>query len=561
MSNKVIFNLDELFISVGIDVGADFSWMSIALPNQQFVGKPFKILHNSIDSLTTAVSKIKEAEELYSLESRIFLESTGIYHYPLFCYLRDKGFNCSVINPIITKNSTNINIRKVHNDRFDSKKAALVGLKPDLKVSLMPSDLALNCRNLCREYYDLMDNRSAYVNKLQGELRMAFPQYLGIFSKVTINTSLTLLETYTSPSAFLEADKQEIIDIIKSTARFGLTYAQNKYNAIIQAATDANQFGYIIDSNIKRIRLYISFTMPDDKKVTFQNVAGLEEEKEELKEVVDFLKDPQKYTKVGARIPKGVILVGPPGTGKTLLAKAVAGEAGVPFFSISGSDFVEMFVGVGASRVRDLFEEGKRHAPCIIFIDEIDAVARQRGTGMGGGHDEREQTLNQLLVEMDGFGVNEGIIVMAATNRVDILDPAILRPGRFDRKVGVGRPDIKGREEILHVHAKDKPLGEDVDLKQIAQTTAGFTGADLENLMNEAAIAAARKGHVFIRQKDIKNAFIKVGIGAEKKSKVISEKEKRITAYHEAGRWRSHCQQRLSFRAPGADGQGHGKVR
>ncbi len=256
-------------------------------------------------------------------------------------------------------------------------------------------------------------------------------------------------------------------------------------------------------------------------------MCGLEEEKEELKEVVDFLKDPQKYTKVGARIPKGVILVGPPGTGKTLLAKAVAGEAGVPFFSISGSDFVEMFVGVGASRVRDLFEEGKRHAPCIIFIDEIDAVARQRGTGMGGGHDEREQTLNQLLVEMDGFGVNEGIIVMAATNRVDILDPAILRPGRFDRKVGVGRPDIKGREEILHVHAKDKPLGEDVDLTQIAQTTAGFTGADLENLMNEAAIAAARKGHVLYCQKDIKNAFIKVGIGAEKKSKVISEKEKR----------------------------------
>ena len=275
--------------------------------------------------------------------------------------------------------------------------------------------------------------------------------------------------------------------------------------------------------------------LPDDKKVTFQNVAGLQEEKEDLVEVVDFLKAPQKYTNVGARIPKGVILVGPPGTGKTLLAKAVAGEAGVPFFSISGSDFVEMFVGVGASRVRDLFEEGKKHAPCIIFIDEIDAVARQRGTGMGGGHDEREQTLNQLLVEMDGFGVNEGIIVMAATNRVDILDPAILRPGRFDRKVAVGRPDIKGREEILHVHAKDKPLGEDVDLKQIAQTTAGFTGADLENLMNEAAIAAARKGHVFIRQKDIKNAFIKVGIGAEKKSKVISEKEKRITAYHEAG--------------------------
>ena len=276
-------------------------------------------------------------------------------------------------------------------------------------------------------------------------------------------------------------------------------------------------------------------SMPDDKKVTFQNVAGLEEEKEELKEVVDFLKDPQKYTKVGARIPKGVILVGPPGTGKTLLAKAVAGEAGVPFFSISGSDFVEMFVGVGASRVRDLFEEGKRHAPCIIFIDEIDAVARQRGTGMGGGHDEREQTLNQLLVEMDGFGVNEGIIVMAATNRVDILDPAILRPGRFDRKVAVGRPDVKGREEILRVHAKDKPLGEDVNLAQIARTTAGFTGADLENLLNEAAIEAARKGRGFILQSDIKGAFIKVGIGAEKKSKVISEKEKKITAYHESG--------------------------
>nr|WP_244094529.1 ATP-dependent zinc metalloprotease FtsH [Blautia luti] len=274
---------------------------------------------------------------------------------------------------------------------------------------------------------------------------------------------------------------------------------------------------------------------PDDKKVTFKDVAGLQEEKEDLEEVVDFLKSPQKYTKVGARIPKGVILVGPPGTGKTLLAKAVAGEAGVPFFSISGSDFVEMFVGVGASRVRDLFEEGKRHAPCIIFIDEIDAVARQRGTGMGGGHDEREQTLNQLLVEMDGFGVNEGIIVMAATNRVDILDPAILRPGRFDRKVGVGRPDVKGREEILMVHAKDKPLGDDVDLRQIAQTTAGFTGADLENLLNEAAIDAAKESRPYIMQKDIKKAFIKVGIGAEKKSKVISDKEKKITAYHEAG--------------------------
>lgn len=276
-------------------------------------------------------------------------------------------------------------------------------------------------------------------------------------------------------------------------------------------------------------------TLPNEKKVTFQNVAGLHEEKEDLVEVVDFLKSPQKYTKVGARIPKGVLLVGPPGTGKTLLAKAVAGEAGVPFFSISGSDFVEMFVGVGASRVRDLFEEGKRNAPCIIFIDEIDAVARQRGTGMGGGHDEREQTLNQLLVEMDGFGVNEGIIVMAATNRVDILDPAILRPGRFDRKVAVGRPDVRGREEILRVHAKDKPLGEDVDLAQIAQTTAGFTGADLENLLNEAAILAAKEGRSYLVQQDIKSSFIKVGIGAEKKSRIISDKEKKITAYHEAG--------------------------
>jgi len=272
-----------------------------------------------------------------------------------------------------------------------------------------------------------------------------------------------------------------------------------------------------------------------DRKITFENVAGLQEEKEELEEIVDFLKSPKKYIQVGARIPKGVLLVGPPGTGKTLLAKAVAGEAGVPFFSISGSDFVEMFVGVGASRVRDLFEEAKKNAPCIIFIDEIDAVARRRGTGMGGGHDEREQTLNQLLVEMDGFGVNEGIIVMAATNRVDILDPAILRPGRFDRKVMVGRPDVRGREEILGVHAKGKPLGEDVDLKQIAQTTAGFTGADLENLLNESAIMAARENRVYIQQKDIQKAFIKVGIGAEKKSHVISDKEKRITAYHEAG--------------------------
>ena len=274
---------------------------------------------------------------------------------------------------------------------------------------------------------------------------------------------------------------------------------------------------------------------PSSKETTFKQVAGLEEEKEELQEVVDFLKNPGRYTDLGARIPKGVILVGPPGTGKTLLAKAVAGEAGVPFFSISGSDFVEMFVGVGASRVRDLFEDAKKHAPCIVFIDEIDAVARRRGTGMGGGHDEREQTLNQLLVEMDGFGVNQGIIVMAATNRVDILDPAILRPGRFDRKVGIGRPDVKGRREILDVHTKGKPLGDDVDLDQIAQTTAGFTGADLENLMNEAAIMAAKERRAYIIQSDIQRAFVKVGIGAEKRSRVISDKEKRITAYHEAG--------------------------
>lgn len=269
--------------------------------------------------------------------------------------------------------------------------------------------------------------------------------------------------------------------------------------------------------------------------VTFKDVAGQDEAKESLQEVVDFLHNPKKYSEIGAKLPKGALLVGPPGTGKTLLAKAVAGEAKVPFFSLAGSDFVEMFVGVGASRVRDLFEEAKKNAPCIIFIDEIDAVARRRGTGMGGGHDEREQTLNQLLVEMDGFGVNEGIIVMSATNRVDILDPAILRPGRFDRKVMVGRPDIQGREEILKVHAKGKPLSEDVDLKQVAQTTAGFTGADLENLLNEAAIMAAKEGRVYIQQSDIRHAFVKVGIGAEKKSRVISDKEKRITAFHEAG--------------------------
>ena len=276
-------------------------------------------------------------------------------------------------------------------------------------------------------------------------------------------------------------------------------------------------------------------TTQNEIKVTFADVAGLKEEKEELEEIVDFLKAPKKYIQVGARIPKGVLLEGPPGTGKTLLAKAVAGEAGVPFFSISGSDFVEMFVGVGASRVRDLFQDAKKNAPCIVFIDEIDAVARRRGSGLGGGHDEREQTLNQLLVEMDGFGVNEGIIVMAATNRKDILDPAILRPGRFDRNVIVGRPDVRGREEILKVHARNKPLGDDVDLKQIAQTTSGFTGADLENLLNEAAILAAKENRVYIQQGDIRHAFVKVGIGPEKKSRIVSEKERRITAYHESG--------------------------
>ena len=299
-----------------------------------------------------------------------------------------------------------------------------------------------------------------------------------------------------------------------------------------QAAANSGGGGKMMNFGKSRAKL-----MTDDpaKRVTFANVAGLKEEKEELEEIVDFLRAPKKYTRLGARIPKGVLLVGPPGTGKTLLAKAIAGEAGVPFFSISGSDFVEMFVGVGASRVRDLFEEAKKNAPCIVFIDEIDAVARRRGTGMGGGHDEREQTLNQMLVEMDGFGVNEGIIVMAATNRVDILDPAIMRPGRFDRKVHVGRPDVGGREEILSVHAKNKPLGDDVDLKQIAQTTAGFTGADLENLLNEAAIIAAKEDRAYITQADIKKAFVKVGIGAEKKCRVISEKEKRITAFHESG--------------------------
>ncbi|MDE6990432.1 MAG: ATP-dependent zinc metalloprotease FtsH [Lachnospiraceae bacterium] len=299
--------------------------------------------------------------------------------------------------------------------------------------------------------------------------------------------------------------------------------------SMMNAQNSGNSGGKMMNFGKSRARLMTG------GEVTLKDVAGLKEEKEDLEEIVDFLKDPGKYTKVGARIPKGVLLEGAPGTGKTLLAKAIAGEANVPFFSISGSDFVEMFVGVGASRVRDLFAEAKKNAPCIVFIDEIDAVARRRGTGMGGGHDEREQTLNQMLVEMDGFGTNEGIIVMAATNRVDILDPAILRPGRFDRKITVSPPDVGGREEILNVHAKNKPLSEDVDLKQVAQTTAGFTGADLENLLNESAIQAAKENRAFIKQEDIKRSFIKVGIGAEKKSRIISEKEKKITAYHEAG--------------------------
>ncbi len=299
--------------------------------------------------------------------------------------------------------------------------------------------------------------------------------------------------------------------------------------SMMNAQNSGNSGGKMMNFGKSRARLMTG------GEVTLKDVAGLREEKEDLEEIVDFLKDPSKYTKVGARIPKGVLLEGAPGTGKTLLAKAVAGEANVPFFSISGSDFVEMFVGVGASRVRDLFAEAKKSAPCIVFIDEIDAVARRRGTGMGGGHDEREQTLNQMLVEMDGFGTNEGIIVMAATNRVDILDPAILRPGRFDRKITVSPPDVGGREEILNVHARNKPLSEDVDLKQVAQTTAGFTGADLENLLNESAIHAAKENRAYIQQEDIKKSFIKVGIGAEKKSRIISEKEKKITAYHEAG--------------------------
>ena len=332
-----------------------------------------------------------------------------------------------------------------------------------------------------------------------------------------------VVESVPEESWFLNSVLPILIVVVVCVFFFVMMNAQN--------ASGGGGNGKMMNFGRSRAKL----TLGGENKIKLDGVAGLKEEKEELQEIVEFLREPGKFTKVGARIPKGVLLEGAPGTGKTLLAKAIAGEANVPFFSISGSDFVEMFVGVGASRVRDMFAEAKRHAPCIIFIDEIDAVARRRGTGMGGGHDEREQTLNQLLVEMDGFGVNEGIIVMAATNRVDILDPAILRPGRFDRKITVAAPDVRGREDILTVHAQNKPLGDDVDLSQIAQTTAGFTGADLENLLNEAAINAAMDKRVFVKQDDIKRAFVKVGIGAEKKSRIISDKEKKITAYHEAG--------------------------
>lgn len=347
-----------------------------------------------------------------------------------------------------------------------------------------------------------------------------------------VNKIVSMLQEYGFGSYQMEDVPSEnwLISMLPTILSFGLIIV---FLIIMtnQAQAGAGSSAKMMNFGKSRAKM----TTDENKKVDFSNVAGLREEKEDLEEIVDFLRSPRKYTKLGARIPKGVLLVGPPGTGKTLLAKAVAGEAGVPFFSISGSDFVEMFVGVGASRVRDLFEEAKKNAPCIVFIDEIDAVARRRGTGMGGGHDEREQTLNQLLVEMDGFGVNEGIIVMAATNRVDILDPAIMRPGRFDRKVHVGRPDVGGREEILKVHARNKPLSDDVDLQQVAQTTAGFTGADLENLLNEAAILAAKEDRAYLVQEDIQKSFVKVGLGTEKKSRIISDKEKKITAYHEAG--------------------------
>ena len=384
---------------------------------------------------------------------------------------------------------------------LESRTVTAVNVKPYNKTPTGQADVTLKNGRVKTLYV-------ADVSELEKELKKSFPAY----TEERVEQE-SLLLTYGFP-------------VLLSVIVIFIIMAM--MNAQAGGGAGANRMASFGKS---RAKMYNS----GDTKITFAEVAGLQEEKENLEEIVDFLKNPAKYTSVGARIPKGVILVGSPGTGKTLLAKAVAGEAGVPFFSISGSDFVEMFVGVGASRVRDLFAEAKKNSPCIVFIDEIDAVARRRGTGLGGGHDEREQTLNQLLVEMDGFGINEGIIVMAATNRVDILDPAIMRPGRFDRKVGVGIPDIKGREEILRVHSKNKPLGDDVDLEHIARTTAGFTGADLENLMNEAAIYAAKEDRAYITQKDINTAFVKVGIGAEKKSKVISDEEKKITAYHEAG--------------------------
>ncbi len=397
---------------------------------------------------------------------------------------------------------------------LESGTVTAVNVKPYNKTPTGQADVTLKNGRVKTLYV-------ADVSELEKELKKSFPAY----TEERVEQE-SLLLTYGFPVLLSVIVIFIIMAMMNAQAGGGERLGQRQ--RCRGGGAGANRMASFGKS---RAKMYNS----GDTKITFAEVAGLQEEKENLEEIVDFLKNPAKYTSVGARIPKGVILVGSPGTGKTLLAKAVAGEAGVPFFSISGSDFVEMFVGVGASRVRDLFAEAKKNSPCIVFIDEIDAVARRRGTGLGGGHDEREQTLNQLLVEMDGFGVNEGIIVMAATNRVDILDPAIMRPGRFDRKVGVGIPDIKGREEILRVHSKNKPLGDDVDLEHIARTTAGFTGADLENLMNEAAIYAAKEDRAYITQKDINTAFVKVGIGAEKKSKVISDEEKRITAYHEAG--------------------------
>ena len=440
--------------------------------------------------------------------------------YDKFLKLVDNGKVESV-----TFTNSRINIVLTDDARKEKAEGKLTEVKDNEKASADQSDSSDSKESEDQE--NVMDSLLGQISQMQGSSKSKEPDYYT--GNVSDDTLVKRLDKagVEFKSQIPDTASSLIMDIF-ITVILPIVLLVFMFNFLMKKMSKGGGMMGIGKSNAK---MY----MEKQTGVTFLDVAGEDEAKESLQEVVDFLHNPGKYTGIGAKLPKGALLVGPPGTGKTLLAKAVAGEAGVPFFSISGSDFVEMFVGVGASRVRDLFEEGKKHAPCIIFIDEIDAVARQRGTGMGGGHDEREQTLNQLLVEMDGFGVNEGIIVMAATNRVDILDPAILRPGRFDRKVAVGRPDIKGREEILRVHAKDKPLGEDVDLAQIAQTTAGFTGADLENLLNEAAIMAARSGRSYITQLDIKHAFIKVGIGAEKRSKVISEKEKKITAYHEAG--------------------------